>query len=75
MGVPCVLQDIGCVTERIVPGETGFVVRDEREFADAAIRLLTDDVLWQKQHRTALARQRAWGWDDAARVFEELALR
>ncbi len=71
-GLPAVVQDIGCVAERIIDGETGFVARDDAAFATAAIRLLTDDALWQSQSRAALARQRGWGWDQAAAAFEEL---
>jgi glycosyltransferase involved in cell wall biosynthesis len=71
-GVPCVVQDIGCVAERVVDGKTGFVARGEDGFADAAIRLLTDDALWRSQHDAAIRVQRAWGWDDAAAEFEKL---
>ena len=72
MGVPAVVQDLGCVRERIVDGETGCVAADEAAFAEAAVRLLTDDALWSRQHAAALARQRAWGWPQAAGAFEEL---
>jgi glycosyltransferase involved in cell wall biosynthesis len=71
-GLPAVVQDIGCVAERVADGETGFVARDDAAFATAAIRLLTDDALWRVQSRAALARQRGWGWDQAAAAFEEL---
>jgi hypothetical protein len=43
---------------------------DDEGFAQAAIRLLTDDVLWAAQHRAALARQRGRGWDSVAADFE-----
>ena len=72
MGVPCVVQDIGCVGERLIDGETGFIARNDAAFADAAVRLLTDDVLWRAQHAAALDNQRGWGWDDAAAGFEAL---
>lgn len=71
-GVPAVVQDIGCVAERVVDGVTGFVARDDPAFAERAVALLTDDVLWQSQSAEALARQRQWGWDDAAAAFEAL---
>ena len=72
MGVPAVVQDRGSVAERVVDGETGTVAPDDAAFADAAVRLLTDDGLWRRQHDAAVARRRSWGWDDAARAFEEL---
>ncbi|MBV9522799.1 MAG: glycosyltransferase [Alphaproteobacteria bacterium] len=72
MGVPGVVQDIGSLGERIDDGRTGFIARDDGAFADAAIRLLTDDALWQAQHAAALASKRAYGWPDAAAAFEKL---
>jgi hypothetical protein len=71
-GVPAVVQDIGCVAERVMDGTTGFVAPDDEAFAAAAIRLLGDDGLWQEQSPAALARQRGWGWDEAAAAFKEL---
>jgi glycosyltransferase involved in cell wall biosynthesis len=72
MGIPGIVQPIGSLAERIVDGVTGTVARDESAFAEAAIRLLTDDELWRRQHDAALARQRRFGWDEAAAEFEKL---
>ncbi len=71
-GVPAVVQDIGCVAERVIDGETGFIAATDAAFAAAALRLLDDDALWRRQSRAAAARQRSWGWDEAAAAFEEL---
>jgi len=72
MGIPAVVQDIGSLRERIVDGVTGVIARDDGAFANAAIALLTDDALWQRQHAAALARQRSFGWIEAAIEFEKL---
>ncbi len=72
MGVPAVVQDLGSVVERVVDGETGFVRPTDTGFADAAVELLSDEALWQRQHNSALNQQRAWRWPDAARAFEAL---
>jgi len=72
MGVPAVVGALGSVVERVVDGETGFVAADDDAFADAAVRLLSDDDLWRRQHAAALDRQRRWGWPEAAAAFEEL---
>jgi hypothetical protein len=72
MGIPGVVQDIGSLRERIIDGVTGVIARDDSAFADAAIILLTDDALWQRQHAAALARQRGFGWIEAAIEFEKL---
>jgi glycosyltransferase involved in cell wall biosynthesis len=72
MGIPGVVQDIGSLRERIEDGVTGFVAGDADAFAGAAIRLLTDDRLWQAQHDAALAVKRSFGWETAAAAFETL---
>lgn len=74
MGVPAVVCDVTCLRERVVDGETGFVVADgdQAAFAAAAIRLLGEDSLWRSQRDAALRYNRARGWDDVAADFEEL---
>ncbi len=72
IGVPAVVQPIGSVVERVVDGRTGFIAPDRDAFADAAVRLLSDDALWTRMHDAALASQRRWTWDEAAAAFERL---
>ncbi len=72
MGVPAVVENIGSVSERVVNESTGFVVTGDGNFSDSAVRLLSDDALWQKQHRQAVEIQRRWGWPEAAGEFEKL---
>jgi glycosyltransferase involved in cell wall biosynthesis len=71
VGLPCVVQDIGCVAERVIDGVTGYVAPDDAAFAARALSLLQDDALWRRQHEAALAHQRGWSWDDAAAQFEQ----
>jgi glycosyltransferase involved in cell wall biosynthesis len=72
MGLPAVVTDLGSMRERVIDGETGFVAADDAAFADAAVKVLTDDGLWSDQHRTALEQQRSWRWPDAAKAWEAL---
>ncbi|PIW30316.1 MAG: hypothetical protein COW30_02660 [Rhodospirillales bacterium CG15_BIG_FIL_POST_REV_8_21_14_020_66_15] len=72
MGLPAVVTDLGSMRERVMDQETGFVAGNDRAFADAAVRLLTDDALWSAQQAAALANQRSWRWPDAARAWEAL---
>jgi len=72
MGVPAVVQDFGSVVERVVDNETGFIRPTDAGFAEAAVRLLSDDVLWRRHHDLALSTQRSWRWPDAAASFEAL---
>ncbi len=71
-GLPAVVQDIGCVAERVVNGKTGFVTGNDEEFANATLKLLRDDNLWSRNHEMSLKLQRNWGWNDAAAEFEGL---
>ena len=68
--MPCVVQDVGCVAERVIDGVTGFVAKDDQKFADFALQILKNDVLWKSQHEAAIKHQRNWSWDKAAAEFE-----
>lgn len=70
LGVPAVSLDLGSLQERIRHDETGFIATSDKDFEDRAIALLTDDALWNRMHKTALARQADWSWDKAAAEFE-----
>jgi glycosyltransferase involved in cell wall biosynthesis len=72
MGVPAVVQPIGCVAERVIDGRTGTVAADDDVFAAAAVALLRDDRLWHSYHAAALAEQQGLAWDEVARRFEAL---
>ena len=72
MGMPAVVQNLGAVVERVVDGETGFICSTDSSFADAAVKLLINDRLWQRQHDKAKKIQRAWRWSNAAASFEAL---
>jgi glycosyltransferase involved in cell wall biosynthesis len=72
MGVPAVVQPIGCVAERVVDGKTGCVAASDDEFVEAAIAVLRDDDLWRRWHKGALATQRGLSWDEVAARYEAL---
>ena len=73
-GVPGVVARSTCLAERIRDGDTGFVVEDEDRtgFAAHAVDLLTNDMLWLRQHRACLDRQRGLSWAEAAALWERL---
>ena len=72
LGLPAVVRPIGSLPERVRDGETGFVAPDDDAMAARALALLSDDDLWSRQHRAALALQGNWGWDHAAAMAESL---
>jgi glycosyltransferase involved in cell wall biosynthesis len=68
MGVPAITEGIGSCKERVIHAKTGFIAKGQREFADYAIKLFTDDELWKQQHHNALS-QPAYTWDDAIKLL------
>jgi hypothetical protein len=73
IGLPCVVTPLGAVAERVADGVTGIVARNDGAFAEAAIRLLSDDAAWSAMHAAALARGPGPDWDAVAARFEALA--
>lgn len=72
MGVPAVVQPLGCVAERIADDASGRVAPDDDAFAAAAIAVLRDDDLWRRWHKGALRTQRGLGWNEVAARYEAL---
>lgn len=72
LGLPAVAMRLGSLPERVEDGVTGTVAGDDEAFIAAAVALLTDDSLWQRQHRAAVARQKGLSWGQVAERFEAL---
>lgn len=70
-GVPLVTAGLGSLGERVVDGKTGFLRDEPQAFAEAALRLLREDALWQKQHEAALAMRESLSWGKVAAAWEE----
>jgi len=74
LGTPAVIAPVAAAAERVIDGVTGFQRADPDAFADAAVRLLTDDDLWRRQHAAALERQRGLTCAEYAERFERVLL-
>lgn len=74
MGVPVVTAGIGALKERVRHGETGLIGPSDTEFAEAAVRVLTDDELWSRMHDNGLATRGDNSWDAIAAMWEEKLL-
>lgn len=70
LGVPAVIGPLTVLPERVRDGETGFIHDDPEQFAEAAVRILSDDNHWNKLHHASLKLQQGLGWDDVAAEFE-----
>ena len=69
-GVPLVTANYGGGAEQVLDGQTGFVCENPKDFADATLRLLRDDVLWRAQHQAAQDKMRDWSWARVADAWE-----
>lgn len=74
LGVPAVFAPVTALPERVIDGVSGFVRADEGEFAERAVALLTDDVLWHAQHEAALQYQQGISWPEHAERLEAALL-
>ena len=74
MGLPVVTAGIGSLKERVRHGETGLIGETDPEFADAAVRVLSDDALWLKLHKDGIATRGESNWDAIATMWEQAFL-
>lgn len=65
-GTPAVAYDVPGLRAAIRPGETGILVRDDRGFRDAIVRLLEDRVLWSRLSANAREWATRFDWDKTA---------
>jgi glycosyltransferase involved in cell wall biosynthesis len=73
VGTPAVGFDVPGVRDAIVDGTTGTVVGSEAGLATALIEVATDEPLRRRLSEGALAHASAYGWDDVARRFADIA--
>jgi len=74
LGTPAVIAPVAALPERVIDGVTGFHAAEAAAFADAAVRLLTDDEIWRRCHAAALERQQGITVEEQARLFEAAIL-
>jgi glycosyltransferase involved in cell wall biosynthesis len=70
LGVPAVVGPIAVLPERVRDRATGYVEETPEAFAEAAIRILTDDTEWRRLHEASIATQQGLSWDEVAAEFE-----
>ncbi|MDX2144471.1 MAG: glycosyltransferase [Rhodospirillaceae bacterium] len=65
-GLSAVARAVGGAADRIVNGETGFLVPDAMAFGNVALQILGDDALYRNMNEAAAAVHRRRTWDMAA---------
>jgi len=74
LGVPAVVGPISVLPERVRDGVTGHVCEAPEAFAEAAVKILTDDEAWRRLHEASIAGQQGLSWSDVAAEFERRVL-
>ncbi len=52
--VPIITLGKGCLSERVEDGKTGFIARDEKEFAKYTLELFANDSLWKEMRNNLI---------------------
>ena len=60
--IPLVTLGIGCLSERVEHGITGFIAKNEKEFANYTLRLFHEDQLWNNLRLNLLKRRGLNNW-------------
>ncbi len=71
-GVPVVASNSPGLCESVRDGETGFLVPhgDLKALAEASVRLLSDDALWQRMSEAGIRWARRFDWENATSEME-----
>lgn len=69
LGLPCVVQDLGSMKERVFNGLTGFVTKNDEEFEQKAIFILTEDHTWIKLNKYLLDTPHYLKWQQVGNMF------
>ena len=67
--IPIVTLGIGCLSERVEHGITGFVAKDRKEFRDYSIRLFMDDKIWLSLRNNLINNRGKNSWKKVANSF------
>ena len=66
LGIPTVVCNEGCLNERVINDETGYVCENEKEFSAKSIKLLKDDRTWMRMHKNLLCNNNHLDWSEVA---------
>ena len=69
--VPIVTFGIGSLSERVDHGVTGFIAKNQTEFADFALNILNDNNLWQKLRNNLINIRGSKTWQMIAKKLIE----
>ena len=72
LGIPAVVCNEGCLNERVINDETGYVCESEEEFSAKSIKILKDDKTWMRMHKNLLCNNNHLDWSEVARKWKKI---
>ena len=72
VGVPAVARPMGAVKERVIGDKSAFLTDSDGDFADHAIRMLSDEEEFKSASIVARRHGRSRSWDTTASEFETI---
>jgi len=67
--IPTVTLGIGCLSERVQHGKTGFVAKNNKEFSKFVLDIYKNENLWNELRKNLINKRGAYKWIDAAKEF------
>ena len=64
--IPIITMGIGCLSERVVHKKTGFIAKNENEFANYILKLFADDSLWNSLRENLKKKRKINTWKKVA---------
>lgn len=72
LGLPAVVCDLGSMKERVEDGVTGVVAKNDKEFIDASLNMLSDDNLFNSMSYASMKKYSNMNWNMATHKFLEV---
>lgn len=66
MCIPIVTLGYGCLSERVIHNETGFIANNYEEFANYSLRLFNDNNIWQLMRNNLEKKRSKLNWKNVA---------
>ena len=70
--IPIVTLGIGCLSERVVHGVTGFVAKNDNEFTQFTIELFKDNNLYKNLRKNLISMRGLKNWNDTSKKLLKL---
>ena len=64
--IPIVTMGIGSLYERVEHGKTGFIAKNENEFASYTLELFNNETLWNQMRSNLIKIRGKSNWSDSA---------